>query len=81
MTSTARSHSVRLHACVVACLASVWLAPALAAQEPAPAAAVPIRRLTLEEAQQLALENNKSLTLARLNVEVKQHAADAARKD
>lgn len=39
------------------------------------------RRLTLEEAKQLALANNKSLALARLNIDEKQHAANAARKD
>jgi outer membrane protein TolC len=51
----------------------------------APPAAAPagseVRRLTLEEARQLALQNNKSLALARLNVTEKQHAATAARKD
>jgi outer membrane protein TolC len=38
-------------------------------------------RLTLAEAHQLALRNNKSLSLARLNVEEKGYAANAARKD
>jgi outer membrane protein TolC len=38
-------------------------------------------RLTLEEARQRALANNKALALARLNVDEKQHAVNAARKD
>jgi outer membrane protein TolC len=47
----------------------------------APAPAAPeARRLTLEEARQLAA-NNKALALARLNVEEKQHGVDAAWKD
>jgi outer membrane protein TolC len=40
----------------------------------------PVRRLTLDEARQLAL-GNKALVLGRLNVEQLQHATDAARKD
>jgi outer membrane protein TolC len=40
-----------------------------------------VRRLTLEEAKQLALQNNKALALARLNVEEKQHGITAATKD
>jgi outer membrane protein TolC len=40
-----------------------------------------VRRLTLEDARQLAFQNNKALTLARLNVEEKRHATQAARKD
>jgi outer membrane protein TolC len=40
-----------------------------------------VRRLTLEEARQLALQNNKALALARLNITEKQHATAAARKD
>jgi outer membrane protein TolC len=68
------------------CLAVVGRPPALSAQQPAtlpevlPGAA-PVRRLTLEEARQLALQNNKALNLARLNVDEKQHATAAARKD
>src|SRR5262245_27955044 len=59
--------------------------PALVAP-PAPVApAVPtvptVRRLTLDEARQLALANNKALALARMNVDEKQHVANAARKD
>jgi outer membrane protein TolC len=46
----------------------------------APAAAPAARRLTLDEARELALAN-KNLVLARLNVEQLQHATDAARKD
>ena len=46
-----------------------------------PAANTAVRRLTLEEARQLALQNNQSLALARINVDGKQHATAAARKD
>jgi outer membrane protein TolC len=47
-----------------------------------PAAAAPgARRLTLDEARQLALTNNPDLSLARLNVDEKRHATAAARKD
>src|SRR2546423_2109744 len=56
--------------------------PAAAQGLPPPAAAVAdVRRLTLDEARQLALANNKSLILGRLNVEEKGHVANAARKD
>jgi outer membrane protein len=56
--------------------------PGQAAQATPPQAAAPaVRRLTLEEARQLALGSNKALALARLNVEEKGHAADAASKD
>jgi outer membrane protein TolC len=69
-------------------LACQWLAaPAsLFAQATLPAS-VPsggppsVRRLTLEEARQLAQQNNQALALARLNVAEKGHATDAARKD
>src|SRR5262245_59436175 len=45
-------------------------------------AAAPIKmRLTLAEARDLALRNNKALELARLNVSEKGYAAKAARKD
>jgi OMF family outer membrane factor len=40
-----------------------------------------VRRLSLEEARQLALANNPALTLARLNVAEKQYGITAARKD
>jgi outer membrane protein TolC len=40
-----------------------------------------VRRLTLEEARQLALGSNKALGLARLNVAEKEHATSAAQKD
>jgi outer membrane protein TolC len=53
----------------------------LAAEDLPPPAAPAVRRLTLEEARQLALAGNKQLALARLNVIEKQHAANAARKD
>ena len=50
-------------------------------QTPPPAAPAPAaRRLTLEEAKQLALAS-RALTLGRLNVEQLQHATTAARKD
>jgi outer membrane protein TolC len=57
--------------------------PAVPAPPPVTASATPpaARRLTLEEAKQLALQNNKALALAVLNVEEKQYATDAARKD
>jgi outer membrane protein TolC len=67
-----------------------WL-PALAAEEvptlPAPVTEAPVseppavRRLTLEEAKQLALADNKSLGLARLSIEEKRHIKAAAWKD
>ncbi len=47
----------------------------------APASLPPVCRLTLEEARQRALANNKALELARLNVQEKRHGTDAARKD
>jgi outer membrane protein TolC len=40
-----------------------------------------VRRLTLEEAQQLAAARNPSLVLARLNILEKKYGIDAARKD
>jgi outer membrane protein TolC len=53
--------------------------------EPAPAAPTPAPpgayRLTLEDAKQRALANNKALALARLNTEEKQIATTAAKKD
>ncbi len=75
-----------LRAMALVCLTVVGRPPALFAQQPAALpetlpGAPPVRRLTLEEAQQLALQNNKSLNLARLNVDEKQHATAAARKD
>ena len=48
---------------------------------PPPATGPAVRRLTLDEAKQLAMLNNKSLTLARLNVAEKGHAIAAAKKD
>jgi outer membrane protein TolC len=68
------------------CLAGL-AAPPLAAQEAAVNAAVPGHappapvRLTLEEAKQRALENNKLLNLAALNAEGKAYAIKAARAD
>jgi outer membrane protein len=46
-----------------------------------PVSAPNVRRLTLDEARILALNNNKGLALARLNLTEKGHATDAARKD
>jgi outer membrane protein TolC len=40
-----------------------------------------VRKLTLEEARQLALQNNSSLALARTNTSVSAHATAAASKD
>src|SRR5262245_47735929 len=69
---------------LVACVPMTIRPPDATAQAPAnpplPAAAPTVRRLTLEEAKQLAL-NNKALALARLNLEEKGYAADAASKD
>jgi outer membrane protein TolC len=49
---------------------------------PVPLRANPgVTRLTLGEAQELALRNNKALCLAHLNVQEKGHAANAAGKD
>ena len=45
---------------------------------PAPAS---VYRLTLEDAQRLALANNTGLSLGRLGVQEKSIAADAARRD
>lgn len=59
-------------------LGAAWCPPALRAADPPPAPAV--RKLTLEEAKQQAL-NNKALTLARLNVQEKEHGISAASKD
>ena len=46
-----------------------------------PPAAPAVRRLTLEEAKQIAVANNPNLTLARLNVMEKKYGVTAARKD
>jgi outer membrane protein TolC len=40
-----------------------------------------VYRLTVDDARQLALTNNSNLTLARINIEAKEHATAAARKD
>ncbi len=73
-------------ALAVVFLAATGSYSTLRAQQPAapaelPPSVPPVRRLTLEEARQLALQNNKALNLARLNFEEKGHAANAARKD
>jgi hypothetical protein len=59
---------------------------ALAQEARIPAAVMPpappsVYRLTLEDAQRLALANNTSLILGRLGVQEKSIAADAARRD
>jgi outer membrane protein TolC len=56
-----------------------WHAPRIAAA-PAVLPDPQIRRLSLDEARNLAL-GNKNLVLARLNVQQLQHATNAARKD
>jgi outer membrane protein TolC len=86
MTLTTSRRGLLLRAATLAWLATASLLPTAAAQEalthPAPVTAGPsVRLLTLEEARQLALANNKALALARLNVEEKQYATTAARKD
>jgi outer membrane protein TolC len=53
-------------------------APALPPLPPGPTS---VYRLTLEDAQRLALANNTSLTLGRLGVQEKSIAIDAARRD
>jgi outer membrane protein len=60
-----------------------WTAPGSSRAAATPVTLPPgpaVRRLTLEEAKQLAL-GNKALTLARLNVEQSRFATTAARKD
>jgi outer membrane protein TolC len=75
-----------LRALAIVCVLAAAHRRDLSAQAPpvptAPAQAGPaVRRLTLEEARQLALQQNQSLMLARLNVVEKGHATAAARKD
>src|SRR5262245_8560011 len=91
MTPTPPPQCVLLLAAILAFLPVTSRPPAFAAEEaptlpaptseaPAPGAA-PARRLTLEEAKQLALTDNKSLGLARLSIEEKRHAKAAVWKD
>jgi outer membrane protein TolC len=68
-----------LFAAALTCLAALPCTPGLRAQPAPPGPQV--RRLTLEEARALALANNKSLELARLNVAEKEHATSAASRD
>ena len=84
-----RCRCLLVHALAVAGF-SVSLSPYARAQDgsAAPNAFVPpaatgpaVRRLTLDEAKQLAMLNNKALNLARLNVAEKGHAIAAAKKD
>lgn len=88
MTSISNSRSVFFHVLMLVSLLVVYRPLARAAEGEAksnPPVSLPanpgVRWLTLVEAQKLALDNNKSLSLARLNVEEKGHAAAAARKD
>src|SRR5690242_10247170 len=80
MTATLHRPAGPLFAAALMCLAALPCPPGLRAG-PAPAEGPPVRRLTLEEARALALANNKSLELARLNVAEKGHAASAASRD
>jgi outer membrane protein TolC len=78
--------NVPLLAAILAFLLVASWQPALAAEEeptlPAPVAVMPsARRLTIEEAKQLALADNKSLALARLSIEEKRQIKAAAWKD
>jgi outer membrane protein TolC len=83
MRLTLSRRGLLLRALILACLAATCLPPVRAAQDEfvLPLPKPPARRLTLDEARQLALQNNKALALARLNVAEKGHATDAARKD
>lgn len=87
MTATMIRRVALSGALMLVCLASILTATRATAEQPLPAtvakesAAPPVRRLTLEEARQLALANNKSLELGRLNVSVKEYATSAAWRD
>jgi outer membrane protein TolC len=81
MTATLHRWCGLPFAAALACLAALPCSPALPAEPAPPAAGPPVRRLTLEEARALALANNKSLELARLNVAEKEHATSAAGRD
>lgn len=77
---------VLLLATLLALSSLVSLPTTLAAEEaptlPAPTPEAPLaRRLTLEEAKQLALADNKSLALARLSIQEKRQIKAAAWKD
>jgi outer membrane protein TolC len=80
-----RTPRVRVGAALFACSLTAIAATSLSAQEEPPHAAVPANappaavRLTLEEAKQRALANNKLLNLAALNVESKGYAIRAMR--
>jgi outer membrane protein TolC len=83
MTLTLSRRGPLLPALVLACLAAACPPAARAGQDEfvLPVPRPPARRLTLDEARQLALQNNKALALARLNIAEKGHVTDAARKD
>src|SRR5262249_31118078 len=85
MTPTVSRQGLLPRALILACFATACLPPARAAQDEFPLpvprpGGPPVYRLTLEEARQLALQNNKDLALARLNIAEKGYATDAARK-
>ncbi len=82
MTAPASPRHVLLHALILASLSTSTL-PAEEALPPASTATASeaVRRLTLDEARQLALGNNKSLVLARLNIREKHYVTSAAGKD
>jgi outer membrane protein TolC len=81
MTATLHRPGGLLFAAALAFLAAFACPPGLRAQQAPPGDGPPVRRLTLEEARALALANNKSLELARLNVAEKEHAVSAASRD
>jgi outer membrane protein TolC len=64
---------------LAATLAALGLAAPLAAQGPPAPATPPVLRITLDEAKQRALGNNKLLNLAGLNVQAKGYAVKAMR--
>jgi outer membrane protein TolC len=81
MTATLHRPCGLLFTAALGCLAALPCPPGLRAQQAPPGAGPPVRRLTLEEARQLALANNKSLELARLNITEKEHATRAVSRD
>jgi outer membrane protein TolC len=85
MTTAAQRCLLRLTVILAFLPMASWM-PAFAAEEaptlPAPTPEAPAaRRLTLEEAKQLALADNKSLALANLSIQEKRHIKAAAWKD
>src|SRR5215813_6250985 len=83
------NHSRCAIALVFACVPSMLFAQSVSYRPPStvklvqhlieqPGGALAVRKLTLEEAQYIALKNNKALTLARLNVLEKSYSVKAA---